>query len=285
MPSTINPFEGHQGYERLADDDKPEKASAIESDGEKEAERPSEPATPIASSSAQSDDSGQTSRTWRKRLSGIGSKLLQRPRQLPSEINTTFPNRALRGTPVNDQERIRLRRGGTQISQESSGMSTQPETDSIESFSGRVEEVGPTLDHLPANATQAQLSKETSRQIYRNAVRDIAAKKGGIFAETRAKFTLHTQGGSLTPEGVVANIIDRQIEARARMVDSTPDPDTLQENRNLRRQVLGKMKQERAELEAESAAGSDANTTGSDAEETPSASQQFRPQRGSSAEA
>jgi hypothetical protein len=286
MSSTINPFGGHQGYERLPDDEEPEKASAVQSAGEKDAERPSESATPVASSSAQPDDSGQTpiwrrrllSTAWGKRRSEAGPESDPKPLPPLPGIDTTPPNRALRGKPVQAPRFIPLR-DRSQGSLES-GQDSPPRQidDSVETSPELLAQASPTpFDHLPANATGEQFSRATTEQIYRDALKDVAAKnkrEGKSFPKIRAKFALHTQGLSLSPEGVVKNLINRELAARAKEDTPPHSPDSPQQNRNLRLKGLGELKQYRTGLQTDvEQDGTGLQTdpqSGSGAEEMPS---------------
>jgi hypothetical protein len=275
--SAINPFGRYQGYERLEDDEESDKAPVAE----KEAEPQNEPTSPVATSSALPVDSGQTSKIWRRRLlSAAWGKRRSDPKPLPPlpGIDTTPPNRALRGKPVQAPSFIPLR-DRSQGSLES-GQDSPPRQidDSVETSPELSAHASPTpFDHLPENATGEQFSRATTGQIYRNALKDVAAKnkrEGKSFPQTRAKFALHIEGLSLSPEGVVKNLINRELAARAKEDPGPHSPDSPQQNRNLRLRGLGELEQDRAGLQTDfeqDRAGRQTDPqSGSGAEEMPS---------------
>lgn len=163
--------------------------------------------------------------------------------QLPSGINTAPPNRALRGTPVNDTVYIRPKREDSSDSESSTGSL------------GSHQEPHASLETIPDPKGHREVDPSTllgGKDIaYKTVIEEMAERNRNerrLFPETRAKLALRAQAGTFS----ASRAIDKLSQSSQRETDPEVQRDEERDNRNLRRRELNKLTQKQTDLSSDS---------------------------------
>jgi hypothetical protein len=174
-------------------------------------------------------------------------RILRKPdpqqQQLPPGINTAQPNRALRGTPVNDTVYIRPKREDSSDSESSTGS-----LGSHQEPHASLETIPDPKGHTEADPARLLGGKDIA---YKSVIADMAAKNRNerrLFPETRAKLALLAHAGTFSG----SRAIDKLSQSSQRETDPNVQKDEGRNNRNLRQRELNELARKQTNLSSDS---------------------------------